>query len=523
MNSDGYLYDFIIVGAGPSSVSAAWPLVKSGKKVLMVDAGADQISSESQNNSFSLLSLRDGSHGNFFQGNDASKLITKGFSSPKLRASGEDFNQYLEINKLDPNNFTLTGLVGAGGLSRIWGAACSCYDDYDLINSYVKYKDLLPSYIEIARRIGMSGNNSSSIASFIGDQLPLQGALEQTPLIKKLLSSYGTKKNSNGFLMGETLTAVTSKALGSRGACLGEMRCMWGCPHQSIYSAKSDVQQLLSFANFEFKQNVVVDDLIRSESNDWIVAGVKVGSGKRVSFFGKKILLGMGTFATTRLIMKTFLPKEKNLRVLHNPAFSGAMLIPSFVGRQLPSRGYGGSQLCFKIPLSASDPQEYAFGLVFDAASLPAYDLMRHMPFTRNGAINITRSLLPGLIVLMVYMPPSLSDSYVSLDHDDRLKIQGNYGSGFPKVYAKCVSLTKSFFRKLGAYSLPGSFKPYSPGAEVHYGCSLSSNDLVSKDGELVMAKGIYAIDGSSLPTLTAKSHTLTIMANADRIARGLA
>lgn len=33
------LFDFIIIGSGPAGVSAAFPLVKSGYKVLMVDAG----------------------------------------------------------------------------------------------------------------------------------------------------------------------------------------------------------------------------------------------------------------------------------------------------------------------------------------------------------------------------------------------------------------------------------------------------------------------------------------------------
>jgi hypothetical protein len=198
------------------------------------------------------------------------------------------------------------------------------------------------------------------------------------------------------------------------------------------------------------------------------------------------------------------------------------MVIPNFIGRQLALKGYGGSQLCFKIPLSGGGREEYAFGLVFDASSLPAYDLMKHMPFTRYGAVNITRSLLPGLIVLMVYMPSRFSDSYVSLGDDNKLKIDGSYDLSFDKSYSECVGLIKSAFRKLGAYSLPGSFKAYPPGAEVHNGCTLSSNEVISKDGELTMAKGIYIVDGSSLPTLTAKSHTLTIMANADRIARAL-
>ena len=41
--------------------------------------------------------------------------------------------------------------------------------------------------------------------------------------------------------------------------------------------------------------------------------------------------------------------------------------------------------------------------------------------------------------------------------------------------------------------------------------------------GELVGAPGIHVVDGASLPFLPAKSHTLTIMANADRISKNLA
>ena len=36
-------------------------------------------------------------------------------------------------------------------------------------------------------------------------------------------------------------------------------------------------------------------------------------------------------------------------------------------------------------------------------------------------------------------------------------------------------------------------------------------------------AQGLYVVDGAALTRLPAKAHTLTIMANADRIARKLA
>jgi len=39
LNFEDKIFDAIIVGSGPAGVSAAWPLVKSGKEVLMIDVG----------------------------------------------------------------------------------------------------------------------------------------------------------------------------------------------------------------------------------------------------------------------------------------------------------------------------------------------------------------------------------------------------------------------------------------------------------------------------------------------------
>ncbi|MBP2449004.1 choline dehydrogenase-like flavoprotein [Rhizobium leguminosarum] len=44
-----------------------------------------------------------------------------------------------------------------------------------------------------------------------------------------------------------------------------------------------------------------------------------------------------------------------------------------------------------------------------------------------------------------------------------------------------------------------------------------------SPDGELNLHPGLYVVDGSILPDLSSKYVTMTIMANADRIAHRLA
>ena len=78
---------------------------------------------------------------------------------------------------------------------------------------------------------------------------------------------------------------------------------------------------------------------------------------------------------------------------------------------------------------------------------------------------------------------------------------------------------------KFGGYVLPGSFKSAIPGSDVHYaGTARHSNDPkiyeTNINGEIKGLSNSYVVDASVLPILPTKPHTLTLMANADRIAK---
>ena len=75
------IFDSIIVGSGPAGVSVAWPLVKAGKQILMLDVGNE-------------------SSQNFILKNN--KNIS---SSPKIRAPEfsyvfKDFNERYKIQSI---------------------------------------------------------------------------------------------------------------------------------------------------------------------------------------------------------------------------------------------------------------------------------------------------------------------------------------------------------------------------------------------------------------------------------------
>jgi choline dehydrogenase-like flavoprotein len=90
-------------------------------------------------------------------------------------------------------------------------------------------------------------------------------------------------------------------------------------------------------------------------------------------------------------------------------------------------------------------------------------------------------------------------------------------------IFQKTVSKLRKAYGRLGGFLLPKSCTLGRPGGDIHYSGTMpmSSNpELGQTDqyGEVFGLKGVYAVDGASLPSLNAKPHTLTIMANADRI-----
>lgn len=88
----------------------------------------------------------------------------------------------------------------------------------------------------------------------------------------------------------------------------------------------------------------------------------------------------------------------------------------------------------------------------------------------------------------------------------------------------KGVHILSKSYRSMGAVLLPGSFTAGRAGGDIHYAGTLPMRKTpkigeTGPIGEVMSLGGIYVVDGASLSILPEKPHTLTIMANADRIA----
>ena len=204
----------IVVGSGPSGVSAAWPLVEAGHKVMLLDQG--RFDATKWHHEGTLLDMRqtDQEQWKMFFGSDFSGIdINAEKQSPKFKVPAHRY-----VHNIDGLSFDIesrgiypTLSLARGGISGMWGAGAFTYEDYDLLGFPINRNALSDSYRRVASRIGISGTDTDGISSDLGDDIPLQPPVDMHPAAAKLLSRYEKHTSpSENFKLGLTRNAVTT-------------------------------------------------------------------------------------------------------------------------------------------------------------------------------------------------------------------------------------------------------------------------------------------------------------------------
>ena len=195
------------------AISAAFPLIEAGLKVVMIDFGNEQKNSLKKGSTYFDLRTKSESNPIFDNLDDWEKISS---SSPKLRAVTNKyiFADYHEKYQPETNNFILSGSLAAGGLSNAWGAGVGCFDEVDLEKFPITKSDLEKSYQDVAKRIGVSGVKNDDVSEFHGNGIELQSATEINCNAKKILNRYQKNPqfaNSNDIKIGRNRIAVLSE------------------------------------------------------------------------------------------------------------------------------------------------------------------------------------------------------------------------------------------------------------------------------------------------------------------------
>jgi len=493
--------EVIVIGSGPAGVSAAWPLVEAGRKVLMLDGtGADDPVARGPARVLGMqlegLSVEDG-------------------LSPKLRAPEARLALagFLRAHGVEADNFLPVGSLARGGLSRVWGGFAAEFDTADLKDWPIGQSDLAPSYRRVTQRIGVSGTTEDAAGMKLGASGILQPPLPLGAASQILLNAY---RRGGPLLLGQARNALISRPLDGRGVCDLRGGCLWGCPLGAIYDARSDLARLARSRDFHIAEKA---EVIRLEKQE---AGWRVYAADGRSFSAATVMLAAGTLGSTRLVAP-YLPVLPEWRLLSNPVIAAPLLMPRAL-MAAPKASHDLAQLAFFLPFGAA--HEYVSGAVYETIGLPASSFASQLPLGRRAGEAVFRFLSPALLVAVNYFAGAFSGNLIGFERaTGKLKIKGGFAPGFANLAGQVSRDLARHWRRLGAVPLARS-KLALPGTDAHFAGTLPMGGAGANGtnilGELKGLEGLHVVDGAVLPSLPSKHATLTIMANADRIGRAL-
>ena len=519
-------FDVIIIGSGPAGVSVAFPLVEAGLSVLMVDGGK-QSRRLPQEADFLFARTNDSEQSKWMLGDDFYALTNREAVSPKLRVPSHAyaFDGFEHSNKIESSDFITVGSLATGGLSNAWGCGVAQFSATELVDFPFPTSELDASYATVSKRIGISGRINDDLSDYFGlDEYslpPIPIDVLHTHLSQQY-AKRNKKLNLQGFKMGRSRVAVLNADMGDRQACNLSGNCLWGCRRRSIYSAADELPALRKYENYTELSGFVVDGLTHYDS-DWSVDGQVIANGVRRSITASKIVMAAGTLATTRIVLKT-LDYKSAVKLLSCPTAAFLLWLPRLLGNPRIS-SFGLGQLSYSLELQDNTT---AFGSTFATTGIMLSEFVRHVPLRRRYAIDLMRGLLSSCIVGNLWLPGHLTAAEVKLQVDGSLNVYGHFNDKVPALMHEANKKLRKAYGALGAMLLPGSFTIGKPGGDIHYAGTLPMrvNPVLGETsplGEVKGLEGVYVVDGACLPALPAKSHTLTIMANADRIGGVLA
>jgi choline dehydrogenase-like flavoprotein len=503
-------------------------MVDAGIRVLAIDGGETPGDVAAPNAEYLAARETDPRQWEWMVGRDFRVLREVAAVSPKFRVPTLEyvFRGFTDANRIEADGFVPIGSLAVGGLSNAWGCGVARLSGADFSGFPFGEDALLPSFEAVARRIGISGRSDDDLAAFFGVDAWAQSPIAMDALHERLFDRYRRRRDTlraGGFSLGRTRLAVLSETgLAGRLPCTRQGSCLWGCAREALYSARYELRQLALRPSFLHRPGFIVEKLVRRGSG-WLVCGKDRVTGTDESIAARRVVMAAGTLASTAIVMRS-LPGFEQSRLLRLPMAAFALWLPSFLGAaRMPATGL--AQLAFTLDGATSGA---IFGATFSTHALPVAEFVRHAPIGRRNARRLFRALLSSTIVANCFFPSTLSDDTVRLGPDGTMRVIGREKELWQRELDWARQRLRTAFGRIGAVLLPTTFKPGQTGGDAHYAGSIPMRARpvrgeTTTEAEVHGMPGVYVADGAAFPSLPVKSHTLALMACADRVGRTLA
>ncbi|MDB5988725.1 MAG: Choline dehydrogenase [Herbaspirillum sp.] len=515
-------FDYVIVGSGPAGVAAGRRL--EGKDVCIVDVG------DLPQGNFPHATLRGGLASGDFESllghrwEMLGNLIDPGRVHAKLRLpnvgyilGGKTFRVFDDANKCLLQG---AGSYAAGGMSNAWGAQLFRYTDKDLDEAGdwpFKAAALDSYYADLEAHIGIAGE-VDDMHSFLGETT---GMLPPAPIVSAaeyLLTRYRMRRkrtNEANFRLGRSRLAVlTQPHRGYSQHEFGETE-FFSTEQSGIYTARRTLKELITRGSLTYLGGHRL--VAYRESAEHVEIDLCVGNDDVIKTIrARHLLLGCGTMQTARLVLLNKQEFGRKLPFIDHPPTLLPLFIPKKFGAAFPSQSFPIQLVATLGGLARSN----MISFYYPGALLWA-DLLADIPLPLNSAIRLLPNLIGGMLVAQIWETSKpVAGNQLSVESDGSIRIDYPHRLSQGNMIQKLLAA----LRPLGAYSLQRLASMSPPGWGFHHAACLPMRHYPGPfethiDGRLWDSKRVRIVDGSVLPSLPAKNHSLTLMANAARIA----
>lgn len=502
-------YDVLIIGSGPSGVSAALPLLEAGLSVAMLD-GNDATSADAVLPA-DYMEARLGGPCDWLA--PIGDRQANGQTSPKLRMPqlAHYFSSWQQHYRAQTQEFTAVGSLATGGLSNVWGAGVVEYNAEDIASWPFTYDELAESYRIVARRMGISGRGDGCPIHALVDE---EGQPPVTPGANAaLLLRNAARRAHPHFTLHHARNAVLTQPHEGRPAYTDDGMCLWQAG-DAIWNARHELAKLKRLGLTHLPGARVTR--ISREGAHWQAHSL------RGSFSGKQLVMAAGAIGSAALVLSSLGGQGQVLPLLSNPRAMFMLWLPRHLGRPF-TREFGLVQLNYELTAPA-----YGFGGLVAAHYLPYSDYLAASGMGHRFGAQILRELVTSCMLGNCFFDGSGTSHRLMVDDHGTVHITGGMSAEFATQQAAIGRALRRYFLRLGALVVPGSLRWGAPGSDIHYAGLLPMQShpgpwQTDASGQLFGHDGLYIVDGAALPSLPAKHLTLTLMANAHRIGRRMA
>jgi choline dehydrogenase-like flavoprotein len=514
---------YCVIGSGPASISATMALVKRGHRVTILDAGR-RLEPARQ----AVLERLAGQKPDGWSAADLDRLrgddqsTRHGAIHSKLTYGSEyPYEDIAEPLMADRDHSPFHYSMARGGLSNVWGASILPAHPRDMDAWPICAQDLAEHYRAVLDFMPSTGVRDE-LEDLLPVSVPEERPLAQSRQITQFLEDLRKRRpglRKAGIHFGRSRVAVKAEG------CVYCGLCLYGCPYSLIYSSAQTLERLVADGLVDYRPGVVVERLEPAATGVVVHTRDAAGAAKLEA---RRVFVGAGVLPSAWLALHSLDIFDEPVTMLDSQYF----IFPFFRFFRTPGVDREPLHSLVQAFLEIEDPRV--------SRHLVHVEVFSHSDFLRRALMAtplrfalwnrwMQAQMFDRLLVLQCFLHSDDSSRLTLRLHRDangrpKLEVKGLVERGAYWSSLKAGLKLAANGLKLGGLPVVPAMQFAEPGRSYHSGGAFPmrrSPGRLETDvlGQLPGLPRVHFIDASIFPSIPATTITLTVMANAHRIA----